>query len=128
MSVQDEIKAIEDRLDKRRDLIAARFDDVKLDLSSAASKAARSWPVFAVAGGLAAGYAISRTARHRSPSPPIHYVPMRAANGESQAKAKGILAAILGIAATALKIGTSHEARVFFNAVKRFRDRRRHGY
>ena len=74
MSVQDEIKTIEDRLDKRRDLIAARFDDVKLELSSAASKAARSWPVFAVAGGLAAGYAISRTARHRcllytSPSP-----------------------------------------------------------
>ena len=125
MSMSDDIKKVEDRLDKRRELIARRFEDVKLELSSTASKAVRSWPVLAVAGGLAAGYAISRGARHRPAPAAIQYVPVRAAGTESQAKAKGILTAILGIAATAIRIGASSEARTFFHAVKRFRDRRR---
>jgi hypothetical protein len=128
MSNQDEIKSVEARLEKRREIIARRFEDVKLELSSAASKAVRSWPVFAVAGGLAAGYAISRGVRHRSSVPSsVHYVPVRTADGASP-RTRNLLAAVLGIAATALKIGTSHEARVFINAVKRFRDRRRNRY
>lgn len=127
MSRNDDIKALEDRIEKRRELIARRYEDVKLEISSAASKAVRSWPFVAVAGGLAAGYAISRTARHRAlPAPPVHYVPVRTANAESRARTSGILAAVLGIAATALRIGASSEARMFFNAVKRFRDRRRY--
>jgi len=128
MSIQDEIKALEDRLDKRREILARRYDDVKLEFSSAASKAVKSWPVLAVAGGLAAGYAISRGGRrrHAVPSSVVQYVPVHTANGASHARAKGALAAVLGIAATALKIGTSHEARVFWNAVMRFRDRRRY--
>jgi hypothetical protein len=36
------------------------------------------------------------------------------------------LAALLGVAATALRIGASSEARMVLNAVRRFRDRRRH--
>ena len=129
MSTQDEIKSVEDRLEKRRELISRRFDDVKLEVSSAASKAVKSWPVLAVAGGLAAGYAISRGVRHRASVPAsIQYVPVRSANGAVQPRTRGLLAAILGIAATAIKIGTSHEARVFINAVKRFRERRRNRY
>ena len=127
MSRQDEIESLEDRIEKRRELIARRYEDVKLEVSSLASKAVRSWPYVAVAGGLAAGYAISRTARHRAlPPPPVHYVPVRSASAESRARTTGMLAALLGIAATALRIGASSEARMFFNAVKRFRDRRRY--
>jgi hypothetical protein len=123
MSNRDEIRSLEDRLDVRRELIAQRFDDVKLELSSAASKATRSWPVIAVAGGLAAGYAISRGVRQRAS---VQYVPVHAAGVESHARAKGgLLAAIAAVAATAIRIGTSHEAHVFYNAVRRFRDRRR---
>jgi hypothetical protein len=129
MSAKDEIKSVEDRLEKRRELIARRFEDVKLEVSSAASKAVRSWPVLAVAGGLAAGYAISRGTRHRASVPAsIQYVPVRSADGASPARSRGLFAAILAMAATAIKIGTSHEARVFYNAVKRFRERRRHRY
>ena len=127
MSRNDDVKALEDRIERRRELIARRYEDVKLEISSAASKAVRSWPFVAVAGGLAAGYAISRVGRHRElPAPPVRYVPVRSANAESQARTRGILAAVLGIAATALRIGASSEARMFFNAVKRFRDRRRY--
>jgi hypothetical protein len=127
MSTEDDIKSVEARLEKRRELIARRFEDLKLEVSTVASKAVKSWPVFAVAGGLAAGYAISRGVRHRNAArPSIQYVPVRTDNGAS--RTKGLLAAVLGIAATALKIGTSHEARVFFNAVRRFRDRRRNRY
>jgi hypothetical protein len=127
MSAEDDIKAIEDRLEKRRHVIAQRFEDVKLEVSSAASKAVRSWPVLAVAGGLAAGYAISRGGRHRhAATSPVQYVPVRAVAGEPRARGRGALAAILGIAATAIKIGASSEARMFWNAVKRFRERRRY--
>jgi hypothetical protein len=126
MSIQDEMKTIEERLDRRRDLIARRFEDVKVEVSSVASKAVRSWPVLVVAGGLAAGYAISRGGRRHSVPSAVQYVPVRAANPDSHSRGKSILAAVLGIAATALRIGTSHEARTFFNAVKRFRDRRRY--
>ena len=127
MARNDDVKALEDRIEKRRELIARRYEDVKLEISSAASKAVRSWPFVAVAGGLVAGYAISRVGRHRAlPAPPVHYVPVRSANAGSQARTRGMLAAILGIAATALRIGASSEARLFYNAVKRFRDRRRY--
>jgi hypothetical protein len=124
MSTSDEIKAVEDRIDKRREILARRYDDVKHELSTVASKAVRSWPVVAVAGGLAAGYAISRAGRPRpSYQAPVQYVPVRAANGATRARGRNLLAAIAGIAATALRIGASSEARTFFNAVKRFRNR-----
>jgi hypothetical protein len=127
MSREDDIQSLEDRIEKRRELIARRYEDVKLEVSSAASKAVRSWPFIAVAGGLAAGYAISRSGRHREfPAPSVRYVPVRDANAGSPGRAKGVLAAVLGIAATALRIGASSEARMFYNAVKRFRDRRRY--
>ena len=126
MSTSEEIKNVEERLEKRRELLARRYEDVKHGLSSSAAKAARSWPVLAVAGGLAAGYAISRTGRHRRqaafPSR-VEYVPVRTANGQAHSRTKGALAAIASIAATALRIGASSEARTFFNAVKRFRNR-----
>jgi hypothetical protein len=124
MSTSDEIKAVEDRIDKRREILARRYDDVKHELSTVASKAVRSWPVVAVAGGLAAGYAISRAGRPRpSYQAPVQYVPVRAVNGATHARGRNLLAAIAGIAATALRIGASSEARTFFNAVKRFRNR-----
>jgi hypothetical protein len=53
----------------------------------------------------------------------VQYVPVRAANGATHARGRNLLAAIAGIAATALRIGASSEARTFFNAVKRFRNR-----
>ena len=124
MSNHDDIKSVEARIEKRRDLLALRFEDVKAEISSAASKAVRSWPVVAVAGGLAAGYAISHVGRHRH-APHVQYVPVRSAREIPQSRAKGIVAAILGIAATAMRIGASSEARMFYNAVKRYRDRRR---
>jgi len=125
MSTSDEIKAVEDRIDKRREILAHRYDDVKRELSTVAGKAVRSWPVVAVAGGLAAGYAISRVGRPRPmyQAPPVQYVPVRAANGASRGRGRNLMAAIAGIAATALRIGASSEARTFFNAVKRFRHR-----
>jgi hypothetical protein len=126
MSISDEIKAVEERLDKRREVLARRYDDVRNEVSSVAGKAVRSWPVLAVAGGLAAGYAISRTGRPRPVyAPSVQYVPVRTANGAGPSRGRSILAAVAGIAATALRVGTSSEARTFFNAVKRFRDRRR---
>ena len=131
MSTSDEIKAVEDRIDKRRELLARRYEDVKHELSSTAAKAVRSWPVVAVAGGLAAGYAISRVGRPRPAYPArVEYVPVRAANGAMHSRGSGrnMLAAIAGIAATALRIGASSEARTFFNAVKRFRNRRHHAH
>ena len=128
MSTSDEIKAVEDRIEKRRELIARRLDDVKHEVSSAASRAARSWPMFAVAGGLAAGYAISRVGRHHHvpAHAQVQYVPVKATPAPARTPATGILAAVLGIAATALRIGASTEARMLFNAVRRFRDRRRY--
>ena len=113
---------------RRRELIARRFEDVKHEVAATASKAVRSWPVLAVAGGLAAGYAISRGGRHRVPAARhIEYVPVRSARAvEPQTRTKNVLAAILGIAATALRIGASSEARTFYNAVRRFRERRHH--
>jgi len=108
------------------DLARAVADGI--DPASAAGKAVRSWPVLAVAGGLAAGYAISRAGRPRpSYSPSVQYVPVHTANGASHARGRNMLAAIAGIAATALRIGASSEARTFFNAVKRFRSRH-HGH
>jgi len=126
MSTSDEIKAVEDRIDKRREILAHRYDDVKRELSTVAGKAVRSWPVVAVAGGLAAGYAISRVGRPRPTyqAAPVQYVPVHAANGASRGRGRNLMAAIAGIAATALRIGASSEARTFFNAVRRFRHRR----
>jgi len=82
--------------------------------------------VVAVAGGLAAGYAISRVGRPRPTyqAAPVQYVPVHAANGASRGRGRNLMAAIAGIAATALRIGASSEARTFFNAVRRFRHRR----
>ena len=124
MPMTDDIKAVEDRIEKRREVLAQRYDDVKHELSAVAGKAVRSWPFVAVAGGLAAGYAISRVGRPRtSHLVPVQYVPVHAANGASRTRGRNALAAIAGIAATALRIGASNEARTFFNAVKRFRNR-----
>ena len=127
MSISNEIKTVEDRLEKRRELLARRYEDVKHGVSSKAAKASRSWPVLAVAGGLAAGYAISRAGRHRrtaSYASRVEYVPVRTVNGDARARTKGVLAAIAGIAATAIRVGASSEARTFFNAVKGYRNRR----
>jgi hypothetical protein len=130
MSTSEEIKAVEDRLEKRRELVAQRLADVKLEISSTASKAARSWPVFAVAGGLVAGYAISRVGRNNHHAVPAHgaiqYVPVHPAHAHPRMRTTSMMAALLGIAATALRIGASSEARMVLNAVRRFRDRRRH--
>lgn len=128
MASKDETKAVEERIERRRELIAQRFEDVKLELSSKASRAVRSWPVVAVAGGLAAGYAISRVGRHphAAAASPVQYVPAHVVQRGSPGKAKNVIAAIAGLAATALRIGASSEARMFYNAVKRYRDRRRY--
>ena len=126
-STSEEIKTVEERLDKRRELIGQRIAELKLEATSAASRATRSWPVVAVAGGLAAGYAISRSGRHRPHvAPHGSYAPVHRANGQSHMRAKGLIAAMLGIAATAIRISTSSEARMFVNAVKRYRDRHGH--
>jgi hypothetical protein len=87
--------------------LARRYDDVKQELSTVASKAVRSWPVVAVAGGLAAGYAISRAGRPRPiyQAAPVQYVPVRNAHGATRGHGRNLLAAIAGIAATALRIG-----------------------
>jgi hypothetical protein len=123
----DEIKAVEDRIEKRRELVAQRLEEVKLELSSKVSRATRSWPVFAVAGGLAAGFAISRVGRPRVVEHGgVQYVPVHATHAHPRARATGALAAIVGLAATALRIGMSSEARLFYNAMRRFRDRHRH--
>jgi len=43
MSTSDEIKAVEDRIDKRREILAHRYDDVKRELSTVAGKAVRGF-------------------------------------------------------------------------------------
>lgn len=128
MSTSDEIKAVEDRIEKRRELIARRLDDVKHEVSARVSSATRSWPMFAVAGGLAAGFAISRVGRPRvvDHAGPIQYVPVHATHAHPRARTTGAIAAALGLVATALRIGMSNEARLFFNAVRRYRERRHH--
>ncbi len=133
-STFDDIEAVEKRIEKRRVAVAQRYDEVRRGLDVVVAKASRSWPLVAIGGGLAAGYALSRAPRHApglqyatvgpAGMPPTRPVAYDVPTETSHAGMRKI-AAVLGLAATAVRIATSSEARALFGAYKAFRARRR---
>ncbi|MFO1313335.1 MAG: hypothetical protein U1F41_14870 [Burkholderiales bacterium] len=129
----DDIEAVEKRIEMRRAALARRYDEVREGVKVAAAKSARSWPLLLLGGSLAAGYAMSRAPRRAALQcatlPPEGMQPARtvasAAPADPSSHWMGKVAAVLGIAATAVRIATSGEARALLEAYKTFRARRR---
>ena len=130
----DDVEAVEKRIEARRAELARRYDDVREGMKVVAAKSARSWPLILLGGGLVAGYAMSRSPRrlpalqYATAAPvamqgnrPVAYAVPAEHDSHWMRKA----AAILGLAATAIRVATSGEARALFGAYKSFRARRR---
>jgi hypothetical protein len=118
LSLNEEIERCERRIEARRERAAGHYELTKAEAKERFAKIARWWPLFAVAGSLAIGIAASRIPHRRTHVPPTRVVTVR------PAPARGILASILAIAATTLRIAGSHEARTMWNAARAFRARR----
>ena len=139
-SKDDQIEQIERRLEVRRERLHRHFEALRTDVSEKAHRVARSagkavgWvPIAAVAGGLAVGFAASRYPRRRN-SAQVHMPPAYAYNAQPQAyvvqptrpaRSRNFMAALLGIAATTMRLASSHELRTMWSAVRKFRERRR---
>ena len=131
-SRDDEIEQLERRLEIRRERLHRHYDAARADILERVDKVARAtgkavgWvPVAVVAGGLIVGFAASRYPRRAvyAPAPPAYAY---AAPPTRVARTRNLLAALLGIAATAMRIASSNELRSMLSAVRRFRERRRH--
>ena len=130
----DDVEAVEKRIEARRAELARRYDDVREGVKVVAAKSARSWPLVLLGGSLMAGYAMSRSPRRvralqyatgasvaMPPNRPVAYAIPVEHDSHWMRKAAGIL----GLAATAIRIATSGEARALFEAYKSFKARRR---
>lgn len=125
LSVKEQIDQLERRLEMRRDRLERHFDETRESLRSSTAKAVGWWPLVAVAGGLAVGFAAAKYPRHSTPfRAPVRYAPARTEPPPS-ATPRNVLATVIGMAATAMRIGASKEAHTFWNAVRAFRARRR---
>ena len=116
----DDVKALERRIERRRELVALRYAETKAQVKDDVAKATKWLPLVAVAGSLAVGIVASRYARS---SPAARAAPVY--TPRPKGSAKGVVAALLGVAATALRIAASSEVRTFYNAAKAFGSRRR---
>ena len=132
VSKDDEIEQLERRLEIRRERLRRHYDAARTDVLEKAHKVARAatkavgWvPVAVVAGGLMVGFAASRYPRRaaRAAAQPayVYATPSQ----PPPARSRNLLAAMLGIGATAMRIASSNEMHTMWNAVRRFRDRRR---
>ena len=125
LSVKEQIDQVERRLELRRDRFVRHFDEARENLKASVGRVIGWLPLVAVAGGLAVGLAAAKYPRHAGPfREPVQYAPVRVESPPS-ATPRNVLATIIGIAAMALRIGASKEARTFWNAVRAFRERRR---
>jgi len=131
-SKDDEIEQLERRLEIRRERLRRHYDAARTDVLERAHKVARAaskavgWvPVAVIAGGLVVGFAVSRYPRRsaRAAAQPAYVY--AAAAEPRPARTRNLLAALLGIGATAARIASSNELHTIWNAVRRFRDRRR---
>ena len=87
---------------------ARHFDETADSVKASAAKAVGWWPLVAVAGGLAAGFAAAKYPRHAaSRRPGVRYASVRAEAPPAFCAPRNVLATILGIAAMALRIGAS---------------------
>lgn len=118
LSLNEEIARVERRIEARRERAAGHYELAKTQAKERIAKIASWWPLFAVAGSLAVGIAAARLPRRHA-----HVAPPRATSVRAT-PAKGILASILAIAATTLRIAGSHEVRTMWNAARAFRARR----
>ena len=127
LSVKEQIDQIERRLEIRRDRMWRHFNETADSIKTSVAKAVKWWPLVAVAGGLAAGFAAAKYPRHAaSKRAPVRYVSVRAETRPPSAAPRYVLPTILGIAATALRIGASKELHTLVNAVRASRARREH--
>jgi len=117
--VADRIKDVERRIEVRRERTARHFDEAREEVSRIAAKAAGWLPMVAVAGSLAVGFAAARI-------PPKRVAPVVKTMRPASARG-GIIASVLALGATALRIAASSEARTFWNALRAFRARRSEG-
>ena len=122
MSLSDQIERVERRLEARRERAATHYELAKTDAKERVAKIARWWPLFAVAGSLAVGIAAARIPRRHRYTPPPRFA------ASNPTVTKGILASILAMAATLLRIAGSHEVRTIWNAARAFRARRHAHY
>ena len=124
-SLDDQIEQLERRLGLRRDRLVRHFEETRQSVKASAANAVGWWPLVAVGGGLAAGFALARRAKHAAPwVSAVRYAPVREVPPAAATTSRNVIASLLAIAATALQIGASNEARTFWNAVRAFRARR----
>jgi hypothetical protein len=116
-SIASEIEAVERRIGMRRERAVRHFEELKTE----AKRVARWWPIAAVAGSLVVGFAASRFTKMPAPAArmSMHAEPPRRAS-----TARGILASVLALTATAMRVFNSYEARTFWNAFRSYRARR----
>jgi hypothetical protein len=115
-SVAEEIRQVERRVEIRRERTLRHFAEAREEVM----KLARWAPLLVIAGSLAIGFVVSRYPKSGAAAAKVQ---VSAAPARASA-ARGILASILALAATAMRVAGSNEARTFWNAFRAFRARR----
>ncbi len=128
-SRDDQIEQLERRLDLRRERLRRHYDAARADFLEKGHRVARTagkamaWAPYAlIAGGLLVGFAISRYPRQPAPvpmRPVVAYAPERAQ------RSRNFLAALIGLAAAAMRFASSNEIHTIWRGIRAFRDRRR---
>lgn len=129
-SKDDQIEQLERRLELRRERLRRHYDITRTEFVDKGHRLARSagkaigWvPVAAVAGGLVVGFVASRYPRQAREARPVYAPAYAYAAPKQRTRSRNFLAALVGIAATAMRIASSHEVRTIWKSVKNFRDR-----
>ena len=126
-SQDDEIDQLERRLALRRERLRRHYDAARADFLEKGHRIARTagkamgWAPYAlIAGGLLVGFAVSRYPRQPAP------VPLRPVVAYAPApRSRNLLAALLGLAAAAMRFASSNEAHTIWRGIRAWRERRR---
>lgn len=118
LSIEAQIDVVEGRMALRRERIAASVDATRAHARRTAEKAMRWLPVAGTAGAFVVGF---MAARHRRAAArtPLRVAPVQAA------PPKRMLAALIALAAGALRFAASTEGRMAWRALRTARDHAR---
>jgi hypothetical protein len=131
VSKDDEIEQLERRLDLRRERLRRHYHATRADFLDKGRSIARTagkamgWAPYAlIGGGLLVGFAISRYPRQPAPIP-MQPVMAYGAVPARPRTSRNALAALIGIAATAMRFASSREVHTLWRGIRTLRDRRR---
>lgn len=129
LRVDAQIELVERRIEARRGRMVSDLAEARDDARRLAAKATRVLPLVGTAAALVAGFFLARRRHAMRTSVPPAVVPrfVPAAAPIASSTAKGVLGTLVALAAGAVRLATSAEGRMLWQAFRTARERGRRG-